>query len=278
MDAVTLSPDAQDYAVKTWRYLRLAMVALALGLLVSVVFEWRTVPRDCFQTSISSYYYTPVRGYLVAALVSIGVCLFCLKGSTDVEDVLLNLAGMFAAVIALVPTPDPGTCSSLPDLATVTTDRDPNIANNVTALIAVGLFGVLVLARLARRDPPPRRSRIGYAAGALLWAGAALVFAFDRPDFTGSAHDIAAYAMFGCIVGVVLFNAIGHKQPVRSRKNPYTLVAVAMGISAVVIAAVALAGWAYWIIAAETAFLVLFAIFWVIQTRELWDQGLRPQR
>ena len=210
--------------------------------------------------------------------MGIGVCLFCLRGSTDVEDVLLNLAGMFAAVVALVPTPDPGTCSSLPDLAKVTTDRDPNIANNVTALIAIGLFGVLVLALLARRAPPPRRSGIGYAAGTALWAAAALVFAFDRADFTGSAHDVAAYAMFGCIAGVVVFNAVGHTQPVRSRKNPYTLVAAAMGVSAVVVAAVALAGWAYWIIAAETAFLVLFAIFWVIQTRELWDHGLRPQR
>ena len=46
----------RDYAIKTWRYLRLAMVALVVGLLVAVVYECREVPRHCLQTSISAYY------------------------------------------------------------------------------------------------------------------------------------------------------------------------------------------------------------------------------
>jgi FtsH-binding integral membrane protein len=270
----SLTRPEQDQAIKTWRYLRLAMIGLTIGLLVSVVFEWRTVSEHCFQESISAYYYTPVRGYFVAALLGIGLCMFCLKGSREVEDVLLNLAGMFAAVVALVPTSGIGECTSL---AATTEGRLQNIENNVTALIAVGLFGLLVFALLAKRDPPQGRARIGYAAGALLWAVAALVFAIDRERFAEHAHDIAAYAMFICILGVVAFNALGYRKATpQSPKNPYTVVFVAMLVSAAIPIVAGRLGWDHWVIGVETSFIVVFAIFWGIQTKELWNEGLRP--
>jgi len=40
------------------------MVALVVGLGVSIAFEWWKVDPDCFQTSISAYYYTPSMGSL----------------------------------------------------------------------------------------------------------------------------------------------------------------------------------------------------------------------
>jgi uncharacterized membrane protein SirB2 len=250
------------------------MVGLTVGLLVSVVFEWRTVSEHCFQESISAYYYTPVRGYFVAALLSIGVCLFCLKGSREAEDVLLNLAGMFAAVVALVPTDGVGKCSSLRG---TTIGRLANIENNLIALLAVGLVGVIVFAWLWRKNPRRGQARIGYIVGALLWLGVALVFLLDRDVFADNAHDIAAYAMFICILGVVGFNAVGYRPAlVKSPKNPYTLVFVAMIVCVAVPLIAGLAGWDYWVIAVETSFIVVFAIFWGIQTRELWDEGLRP--
>ena len=52
-------------AVKTWRYLRVAMVVLAAGLAISIVYELGRRDFDCLQTSISAYYYTPVQGYFV---------------------------------------------------------------------------------------------------------------------------------------------------------------------------------------------------------------------
>jgi hypothetical protein len=248
------------------------MIGLVVGLVVSVLFEWHKVNGHCFQESISAYYYTPVRGYLVGALVSIGVCLFCLKGSTEPEDVLLNLAGMFAGVVALVPTPGVGACSSLPG---TTTGRDLSIANNVTALIAVGAFGLLVLAGLARRHPPRGLARIGYVAVALLVIGAAVLFRADRHLFASRGHDTAAYLMFICILVVVCFNAVATPASARSPKNPYTVIAATMIVSAAGLIAAGLAGWDHWVIAIETSFIILFAGFWAIQTRELWDQGLR---
>src|ERR1700704_5406992 len=114
------------------------MVVLVAGLAVAIVHEWITVHADCLQTSISAYYYTSVHAYFIGALVSIGVCLFCMKGSTDTEDVVLNLAGMFAPIVGLVPTPGPGTCGVVPGTAQHIHD---NVANNMTALFVVGALG-----------------------------------------------------------------------------------------------------------------------------------------
>jgi hypothetical protein len=263
----------RDYAIKTWRYLRLAMVALVVGLLVAVVYEWHEVPRHCVQTSISAYYYTPVRGYFVGALLSIGTCLFCLKGNTGREDVLLSLAGICAAVVALVPTPDAGSCTSRP--ATVD-DRAVDIANNVTVLVAVGLFALVVLAIIWAVRRPRRRPRALYVAGALLWAPAALIFEADRDGFMGSAHDVAAYSMFVFILVVVGLNAAAVKASRRWHWYGYVLVFAAMALSAAVILPAGLVwDWGHWVIGIETAFIFLFAVFWAIQTAELWDEGLR---
>jgi hypothetical protein len=264
-----LTPAHEEYAIQTWRYLRLAMIGLVAGLLVAVVYEWRQVPGHCFQTSISAYWYTPVRGYFVAALLAMGTCLFCLKGSTPHEDVLLSLAGMFAAVVALVPTPDPGGCTSLRGS---TVERPQDIANNATALMAIGLFAVVVLAILWFRSGSWRPPRPEFVVLAVLWALAALLFEASRDAFMGSAHDLAAYAMFGCILGVVGLNM--YETRGRTRVG-YALVALAMVASAVVMGVLALRGWGHWVIGVETAFIVLFAGFWVIQTIELWHPGLR---
>jgi hypothetical protein len=273
-DAKRLSRPEQIEAIKTWRYLRLAMVALVVGLLVSIAYEWGEVNADCLQTSISAYYYTPVRGYFVGGLVSIGVCLFCLKGSTEPEDTLLNLAGMFALIVALVPTEGASSCASRLGTAA---DRDVNIANNVTALLAIGALGLVALAVMARRARPTPLELAGWGAAALVCVVTALSFWLDRSTFVDGAHYTAAVLMFLCIVAVVAINALGYKTergapPVR---NPYVAVAAAMAVTTVVILATAAAGWDYWVIAIEGALISLFAVFWVIQTLELWHRGLR---
>ncbi len=52
------------YAIKTWRYLRLAMVAVVFGLFVAVITEQLKATPSCILASISDYYYTPVRRLL----------------------------------------------------------------------------------------------------------------------------------------------------------------------------------------------------------------------
>jgi hypothetical protein len=260
-------------AVKTWRYLRLAMLVLVAGLAISIAYELGRTGFDCLQTSISAYYYTPVQGYLVAALVSIGVCLVCLKGSTDAEDVLLDLAGMFAPVVAFVPTADPDHCATLLETPA---DRDALVANNVTTLLAIGIVGLLVLAYLGRRHGATVPERNGFLFAAATVATAAVAFWGDEELFLDNAHFTAAVLMFACMLLVVWVNALGHEVSARSPRNPYSGVAVLMLAASAAIGIAAAAGWDYSIFAIEAALIALFAVFWIIQTRELWTPGLRP--
>jgi len=269
-----LSDREQDFAIKTWRYLRLAMVALVAGLAVSVVGERLLGDGDCFQESISAYYYTSVHAYFIGALVAIGVCLFCLKGSTDAEDVLLNLAGMFAPVVALVPTPGAGECGVVP--GTTQHIRD-NVINNITALLVVGLIGLVILAALSSRTLPSRAARRGYAVAAAVWLGGGLVFIFAKDCFLDMAHYVAAVLMFVCIVIVVCINALGYRDEglAPSVRNRYGVIAGAMGISVAVSLVLWAVCWKYWVLGIEAALIFLFAAFWSIQTKELWGKGLR---
>jgi hypothetical protein len=269
-----LSDDEQAAAIKTWRYLRLAIVVLAVGLAVAVLYQVFHASCKCFLTSISAYYYTPVHAFFVGALVSIGVCLFCLKGNTPGEDILLNLAGMLAPVVAFVPTPveDHSTVVLFNDV-----DIDSSVTNNVTALLAVGAVGLVVLAVLSIRHRPSLLELIGYGIALAVYVAALLWFEIDRSGFIGAAHYAAAIPMFACIVGVVWVNATGYKEKKRapSLKNRYLAIAAAMTASAVAMAIAYCAGWHYAVLVVEFTLIGLFALFWTIQTKELWREGLR---
>jgi hypothetical protein len=267
----------QLFAITTWRYLRLAMVVLLLGLGVSIAYEHWQVLGGCVQPSISAYYYTPARGYFAGALISIGVCLFCLKGNTEREDVLLNLAGMLAPFVALVPTPDQGSCATL---LVKTHDRDVSVANNVRALLAVELIALVLLAVSARRahERASRTSRVGYGVAVVVLVAAGLVFYLDRHAFVQGAHTTAASLMFACIVAVACSNALGYRQRPDApwRRNPYWTIAGAMLASLIVVFPIKwTTHWDHWLLVLEGLLIGLFALFWGIQTKELWREGLR---
>jgi hypothetical protein len=270
-----LTHDEQVFAIKTWRYLRLAMVVLVVGLAVSVIYERITVDGDCFQESISAYYYTSVHAYFIGALVSIGVCLFCLRGSTDLEDVLLNLAGMFAPVVAFVPTPGAGDCG----VVRGTTEHiHDNVTNNMVALFVVGGVALVILAVLSSKALPSRASQVGYGVAAAVWLGGLVVFLSDDGDFfVSNAHDAAAGLMFACIFLVVCINTREYrdKGPATSVRNRYGVIAVAMGISVVLFLIATAVHWDYRVLGIEVALISLFAAFWLIQTKDLWQEGLR---
>lgn len=267
--ADALTHDEQVNAIKTWRYLRLSIVAMVLGIFAAILHSVWTVPEHCLQHSISGYYYTPVRGFLVGALVAVGVCLVALKGNTELEDVFLNLAGAFAPVIALVPTPNLGTCARDID----TTGRNANVGNNMVALLVVGAVALLVVAWLVLREPDPPRG-VGWLAAFALWLVAVLFFAFDRPLFLKQAHNVAAVAMFLFILGVVVANALDAAGD--PKRNAYGVIAMLMVASILAFVVLWLAGlWLHRVFAIEAAMIGLFAVFWVIQTKELWHEGLR---
>ena len=126
-----------------------------------------------------------MRGYFVGSLIGIAVCLLCPRGNTPGEDVLLSLAGMFASVAALVPTPDAGACMSVPF---ATEARAADIANNVSALLAVGALALVIVAIMAVREPRSHASIIASATAGVVWLTSLLVFDLARRFFDSTAH------------------------------------------------------------------------------------------
>jgi hypothetical protein len=255
-------------AEQTWRYLRLAMIALVIGLGVALVYE--RSGQDCFQTSISAYYYTPVHGFFIGALVAIGVCLYCLKSHPGAEDILLNLAGMCAPIVALVPISKPGECHAILD----TTDRDLNIANNLRALLALELLALAFIAFSKRREPTTRAQVVGFGGATSLWVLTTVVYFADRDLFLGWGHFTAAGLMFALIIIVVCINAFTYKDQTNATTvgNRYAAIAGAMVGSLVLIPIGLTQHWPYWVIVLETILILLFAVFWGLQT---WDESRR---
>ena len=94
-----------DTILDTYRYLRGGMAVMIVWLGTAVLIErWHAT---CWQTSISAYYFTSAHSVFVAALCVIGAMLIVYQGSNDTEDVLLNLAGILAFIVGMVPTSRP---------------------------------------------------------------------------------------------------------------------------------------------------------------------------
>ena len=126
-------------AVTTYRYVRLALVALVVFLTASVIDTRRHA--DGWQNSISAYFYTSSHSVFIASLCAVGICLIVYQGSTTTEDALLNFSGVLALVVGLVPTGretlrGPGLPCSF--------DPTAFVENNVRALIIASLVAVAV--------------------------------------------------------------------------------------------------------------------------------------
>jgi hypothetical protein len=283
------------FAAKTWLYLRSSMVALVLALFISIIIERSQV--SCWQTSISAYYYTPVQSVFVGVLVALGACLIALRGNTDLEDVVLNFAGMLAPVVALVPTPQRGDCTSAPDDVP---SRDINIANNMLTLLILGAvvlgFAVLMLwLRPGAWGAITRLEVVGLVLAGALLAATWYLFAAERTWFTNNAHPIAAISLFAFIIVAVICDAWQARLTTRGRpfaKWYWTIAGAMVGTALVVFVVKVLSahndtqnanlafldrGWHHWVGIIEATEIALFAVFWIVQTVELLHAGFRDR-
>ncbi len=277
---------ADTAAVKTYRYLRISMVG-AVGLLgVSILIERSQV--DCWQTSVSAYYYTPVRAILVGVLLAIGLCLIVIKGSSAWEDATLNAAGMLSPVVAVVPTTDVGQCwSQSPGRLPVDDEGNlaawvvANIDNNITALLITGIVGLLVAGVIASIATSNVKAvaevgdvgmRLGLlAAMVFLLVGAGLFVWWD--GFTTRAHAIAAVLMFSFLALAVGGNAWDRRRDPAPRTYfwLYAAVAAAMVIAPAIMFPLG-PRWDHMVLVLEATEIALFAVFWLVQTREHWSE------
>lgn len=280
-----------DRLLKTYRYLRIGMIGVVLALAVSILIERSAV--DCWQSSVSSYYYTPVRAILVGSVMAIGVSLIVIKGDGRWEDIFFNFAGIMAPAVAVIPTASVGTCWSVEPQ---TQPRNAagewaewaqaNIDNNTKALLIAGFAGLVTGAVLAmvseksilgpvRAGVPEMRIGLLVTFGLLVLITAGYLW-WD--DFSSRAHGLSAVAMFVFLGLGIASNA--HQRRERPGRRwfmlAYAAIVAAMAISGLVIGFFP-GDWDHRILILETVEIALFAAFWAVQTYEHWnDTGLPP--
>lgn len=277
--------DIRDDTVSTYQHLRVGMVLMLVLLLTSVGLQVLASDPTCLQSSISAYYFTPVRAVFVGCLCALGACLIVYRGSDDLEDIAMNAAGALAFVVAFVPTTVDDSCEA----ANVPTARELEMAidNNVAALLAVGVLGLAValyLAGTVRDERSRRRARISVASIAVVPVVCAIAFVVAREQFRTAAHSVAAGVMFAAIVAIVALNGLGlarrnavGRPDAADLRNRYAAVAGAM-IGTLLVTVLVLRTfvdqWIFWL---ELFVLVEFTAFWVIQTHELWRVRTRDE-
>ena len=267
-------PRFESFAVKSYRYLRLSILVVSVTLLAAVVLE-HYQGDDCWQGSLSAYYYTPVQSVFVGGLVAIGVSLIAIRGRPGWEDALLNVSGILAPIVAFVPTTYPGNyCSSV---TVPQFDTSHFVRNNVLAYAIGGAvaLGITVLIRrtkataVDRNDPPGWE---GFVISAAMLVGGVLWYHLAHQNFLRNAHNLAALLMFA-IVGVVMLINWKNGSPFG---RWYLNTAASMGV----IAGGVLAGifltdeWDHSTLILEVLEMAAFAFYWVVQTVEHWAGGI----
>jgi hypothetical protein len=287
MDGETERETERDAVLDTYRYLRGGIPVMLVLLGAALIIERSNA--TCWQTSISAYYFTSAHSVFVGSICAVGTLLIVYKGSKDTEDVLLNLAGTLAFVVAFVPTTRPVLLcgeSAVPEGAVT----NAAVIGNVWALVVA-----LVVARAAswwmyRRTGTGRgRSPLGEVA---VWAQRAvlavgLITLVLVPSwFVANAHGVAAVTMFVSFIVTVLINAfMAGRQD--EGKCPHRQVyhrfyqAISLAMVLTLVAAVAthllLSGFNHAVLVVEVALIVEFGAYWLVQTVELWNTSTRDQ-
>ena len=78
MDALMAEQQARDFTLDTYRYLRGGMVVMVLWLGAGVI--GAAINSQCWQGSISAYYYSAAHSVFIASVCAIGVLMIVYRG------------------------------------------------------------------------------------------------------------------------------------------------------------------------------------------------------
>jgi hypothetical protein len=241
-------------------------------------------------------------------LIGIGVCLIAIRGENDLQDGLLNVAGLLGPMVALIPmhlhvgsVAEPSREASCianakrttnlgsDDLeeaafALVTAGRVDSIRNNTWALLIMIGLGLLLLGWLianAKRQrhpggPEPKWWPWAVAVGltALLWA----LYLFAHDFYIEKIHFGAAILMFAAVSAFAVVDGIRtvRLQGAVKRGRAYIALGVALlaGSGMIMLVGNRL-DWEYTTFTAEVWGIGIFLIFWIVQTIDLWGHTSR---
>ena len=243
-------------AIKTYRYLRIAILVAIIALAASIIEEYLKPGVGCFMGSLSGYFYSPVHSVFISVMVAVGVALLVIKGKTALEDTFLSLAGIMAPVVAFLPTTDDpnGACRNqlltvhdyLPQVAPYTAVSglaprvhellsrldpkfsDSSIRNNLVVLFYAGVAAIVIVffgflfQRWRKGGPVSEYTRgfwvnLGFGAALVLVLGLFLEFGYG---FVLMQHAKAACAMLVFLAfAAITCWAAGPKERARRERN-----------------------------------------------------------
>lgn len=260
---------------RTYRYVRLSIVGATAVLAVSLALQIASAGE---LTSVSAAFYTPAGTLFVGSLCAVSLALLVLSGRS-IEQGLLDVAAVFALVVALVPTPisDVG-CGG--ETVCVPEGAVPGIVNNGIAVASVALLALVVAAVLARAQGVAGWGTVVTLAGVAVILAAFVSWALiDFAAFLRAAHNVAAVGFFTVIGLVAGVSAWRPQRAPRRFRALYGAVAVGILGSLLALVGVLVAGGAGGlrlvgvpvIFLGESVVLTLFVAFWLVQTIELWN-------
>jgi hypothetical protein len=269
------------------------MVVILVMLFAAVIME--RLPATCWQTAISSYYYTSAHNILTAALMALGTLFIVYKGSSDTEDVLLTLAGVCAFIAAMVPQlPRPmPPCWPEGDLPEEYTVEPAMLLNVKAVVVALGLGWVAMrlVQRCRGKTSDPRT-----AVSMVLWRlffwpimAIGLITLFFFPDtFKALAHGTAGVLMLSAFIATTFCTAyivgredVSASSHLRGYQLWYWGIAFVMLVTLIFVVFLHLVqdNWAQkvWGLVIEAVLIFEFAAYWVVQTFELWNTPDRTE-
>ncbi|UUT35629.1 hypothetical protein [Microbacterium elymi] len=264
---------------RTYRYLRISIVGAVAALAASLV---AVVVADGAVTSLSALFYTPGRTVFTGVLFAIALALLALSGHS-LEQILLDLAALFAPLIAIIPTPiqagdapgvDPECSSSVP---CVPADAAPDVRNGIVTFAVIAVLGVVLALVLARVQRTASTGVLVAAPVAVIVAIGVIGWMLTAPDsLLRLGHLVATGAFFALTAAVAVTAAITSADRWRAL---YAGVAIGMAAFLVYLGIVMIARLAGadqtgqpWILVGESGLVVLFAVFWIAQTVQKWDE------
>lgn len=279
-------PQTVPVTLAVYRDLRVGLAVTAVMLAAAIIIQW--LASRCWQGALSEYFYTSAHSIFIAALLGLATLFFVYRGSSDTEDALLTLAGIAALTAALVPQGRPDLCTPafLPSDVHVEAVVRPNLVAVVVALV-LGW----ALTMWQHHYNPTRQGRSAGGTLALyflrLVVVAGLVVLFCRPDvFEKYAHGAAGVLLLSSFIATVFSTAyLAKREEARDGHDYGSLYQVlAWVMLGTLIAVVALhftrpgLFGVLWVLILESALILEFGAYWVIQTIDLWDFPDRSER
>ncbi|ANJ25433.1 hypothetical protein [Agromyces aureus] len=305
--------DLVPTALKTDRYLRLSLVFLIVALFVGVLIQTVVVSWDPIRfgwqvlPSISHSFYTPARFVFVSVLVAASLAMLAISGRRR-PTIFLDLAALFAPLIAIVPTAldSPADSGEAAGLTCIGSDCLPagllaeiraSVATYIVmvVVIVVAMYGVRKLKDIATT---PAHVIVSVVALVIAAGLAALAFAPGLSDGfpfnlwpLREVHFAAVLLFFGAFAALPILYGwrpaeTDETAPTPRQARIYRAVAWLMGADLVFLVLVFFDetyGWGLFgdvpvVLLGESIALALFAWFWWVQTLQRWDDLFHPFR